>query len=169
MNAEPCGESVTLTWREVRLAALAGIDLQIQHLYRGSGPGYAFDHPDRGWQTKIEGMLGEFVIAKLFDRYWQTGTPIERRNDGDVAGLEVRATRHTGGGLTVQRHDSDDAYFVLVVGYPPTFRVAGWLQGIDAKVPNWWRTDLPRPCYLIPQSSLRPLDELTKHKQGGTR
>jgi hypothetical protein len=151
---------VELTWREVRLAACAAIDLRLRHMAQGGQPERWGRSLDGTWQREIEGALGEIVVAKAFDRYWLAAESYARAT-GDVARLQVRSTSREGGGLIVHPDDADDAVFILViVGRPPRFRVPGWLPGDEAKLDRWWRDDIPVPAFLIPQNELRPIDEL---------
>jgi hypothetical protein len=149
---------VTLSWREVRLAAFAGIDRRIMHLYQRTTDHHGRPSRDRGWEIDIQGALGEFVIAKLFDIYWSGGMP-KRECIGDVGRHQVRASTLDHAGLIIYEDDADDVPFILVVGVPPRFRVPGWMTGGEAKQSRWWRADLHDPAYLVPQLALHPVED----------
>jgi hypothetical protein len=150
---------VTLSWREVRYAALVGVDVRLynmsqRHTERWRAP------LDETWQREVTGAIAEYAVAKVLDRHWSTAGKSHGR--GDVGDLEVRATERTDGSLILHPSDPDDAPFVLVVGCPPTLGIAGWLRGGEGKVDRWWRTDVRSPAYFVPQSALRPLAELVE-------
>ena len=105
--------TVALSWREVRLAAFAACDLRIMHLHRGTPDHHGRPSRDRGWEVDIVGTLGEWVVAKMFDTYWQGAMP-KTDSDGDVACLQVRSTTLDHGGLIVYRDDPEDVPFILV-------------------------------------------------------
>lgn len=151
--------SVELSWSETRLAALAGVDRHLRALHLGRKPRYGQVSAERCWQDNIDGTLGEWVVAKALDRFWPGGAP-ELDTEGDIGDLQVRATARRDGCLIIHRGDLDDAPFVLVVGTPPTFDLPGWIKGRDGKRKEWWRKDVRNPAYFVPQSALRPLDEL---------
>jgi len=154
----PAMSVVTLSWREVRLAAFAAVDRRIMHLYRGTSDHHGRPSRDRGWEIDIQGVLGEFAVAKLFDTYWSGGMA-KVDTDGDVARLQVRASTLPHAGLIVYKDDPDEVPFVLVVGVPPRFVIPGWVIGADAKQDRYWRSDLHDPAFVVPQAALRPVDE----------
>jgi hypothetical protein len=53
--------------------------------------------------------------------------------------------------------DLDDRFYVLVVGFAPTFDIVGFLRGADCRQPAWLHQYPERAVYRVPASSLRPL------------
>jgi len=150
---------VRLSWREVRLAAFAAVDRRIFALANRLPDHHGRPSAERGWEVDIQGILGEFVVCRLFDCYWPGGVP-KSETSGDASRLQVRSTVHENGGLIVYADDVDDAPFILVVGVPPQFRVAGWLAGREAKRDRWRKPEWIGEPFLVPQSQLRPISEL---------
>jgi hypothetical protein len=157
---------VTLSWREVRLAAFAAVDRRIYHLHNGTNDHHGRPSRDCGWEIDIQGVLGEFVIAKVFDTYWTGGMP-KVETDGDVGRHQVRCSVLDHAGLIVYPDDPDNVPFILVVGTPPRFRVPGWMRGLDAKQERWWTTPpkLHDPAFLIPQAALHPIEEFQTDRE----
>jgi hypothetical protein len=61
----------------------------------------------------------------------------------------------------VRDNDPSDRYYFLVVGEPPTFRVAGWIKGVDAKQDQWLRNPGKgrKQAWFVPQHHLKQLRE----------
>jgi hypothetical protein len=150
--------NVDLTWRELRHAALAGIDRRLHDLYKKCKDRNGAPSRDLGWQLDIEGCIGEIVLAKGFGLYWPGAAP--QSPLGDVGPYQVRYTQHLDGCLIVYRDNSDDAAYILVVGHGQHYRIVGWIRGGDAKQERWWNPKAHGPGYFVPQSALHPLSEL---------
>jgi len=115
----------------------------------------------------IDGAMAELAVCVAYNKPWENAFVSlerwdnERRMLHDVAHLEVKSTRHPNGCLLVQKQFSDEPPYVLVItARAPEFRLAGWLYGWEVKQAKFWRTDVPRPCYMAPQNALRPMDTL---------
>jgi len=113
------------------------------------------------------GAEGELAVSKGLGAEWDGKFyPIEEwdkwKVDGhDVGMLEVRTTRYKTGRLIIHDKDQDYSPYILVLSYNcPEFFLAGWCFGNFGKNKKYWREDVPRPCYMVPQSDLRPMDEL---------
>jgi hypothetical protein len=150
---------VSLTWREVRLAAFAGIDTNIMDIYKGFRDRYGASTDENGWQKHIVGAIGEFAVAKALNQYWP-GADMELAARGDVSRLQVRSTTRRDGRLIVNRTDRDDAAFILVTGVPPKLTIPGWIEGAAGKNEAWWQTYNGRSAFFVPQSALQPLGSL---------
>jgi hypothetical protein len=154
---------VPLTWREVRQAALAGIDRNI----------YAHDRrlrdrervpdeiatPHTGWQVHVVGMLGECAVAKALNQYWP-----REFDAGDVSLLQVRSTTYTDGHLIVYDYNPDDAAFILVTGAAPNLRISGWIEGRAAKQRKWWHEKERGSAFFVPQMALQPVEALIEDR-----
>lgn len=113
---------------------------------------------DDAWGRHIEGALGEYAAAKHLNVCW---TPSIGKLDtavGDVAGYQVRSTTRQNGSLIVHPADNDDHVFILVTLNltKPEARVVGHITGRAAKHDRYWRADLNRPAFFIPQHALDP-------------
>lgn len=150
---------VRMTWSEVLSAVLVGVFRRLQDLKSGCQERYGCNAGD-GWQTNIEGAIGEAVVAKLMDKWWSGS--LGNWQAADVGNLQVRTTKHKDGRLIVHPKDKDNDVFILVVGEAPTYDVAGWIRGIDAKSEMHWQDPKGgRPAYFVPRDALQPMDVLS--------
>lgn len=124
----------------------------------------------------IQGAEAELAVAKAFKLPWDgMFLALERwfdwRDAGhDVSGLEVRSTRHERGRLILHPTDKDDSPYILVLAHlRPIYVLAGWNFGREGKNPEFWEdVGYGRPCYYLPQSELRPMDELLERIRGAS-
>jgi hypothetical protein len=147
---------VTLDWYEVSRAAQVGVSRQVHNLVQGNHDAHRFD--GEPWGTHIAGALAELAYAKATNTYWLPLAKDPKTLPGDVGLDQVRSTDRPQGCLLLHPDDADHARFFLVVGKVPTYEVVGWCFGYEGKDEKYWRTGTGRPCYFVPQSSLRPLE-----------
>lgn len=113
------------------------------------------------------GILGEAAVAQVFDWNDDDWNPLAsaRRFEGDVAGLEVRASDQYPH-LLVRPDDPPGRIYVKtrVRRRPESVRVEiiGWIYGDEAQQPEFARApDNGRPpIYLVPPDRLRPMREV---------
>lgn len=118
--------------------------------------------------------LAEHAVSIAFNRKWDgefegiSKWRAWKSLDRDVKGLEVKTTSFVLGNLVVEESDADDHVFVLVIDRDsPTFAVAGWLLGADAKKPEYWNTENSlMPSFHVPQSVLMPPFDLRLAPEG---
>lgn len=149
------GIIVPLSPMEVRMAALAGCERQMQNVFEGRGHGDGGD----GWTRHIEGCAGEIAVAKYLDRYWNSNLGLYDADD--VGPYQVRRCRHSWG-LPIKKKDADEKPFILVLGMTPEMHIAGWAYAREAKQEKYWKADAPRPAYFLPRLALHPMSELPK-------
>ena len=151
--------NVTLTPTEVAEAAHEGALRRIRAIFRGRQfPGGWDDKRVRDkWGSDVESAAAEKAFAKGLGLYW-AGSP-DPDYQGDVCGWHVRSTDREAGCLIVYLQDPDDARFALVVGEIPSFRIAGWCYGREAKLAEFESgSRLRRPGFMVPQGRLRTFD-----------
>lgn len=106
-------------------------------------------------------MAAEIFCAR------ETGLPWEDLEEpdrlGDIGlGHQVRHTTHQNGCLILHPEDHPTDCFFLVIGQFPVYRLAGWIIAEEGQRKIYWRELRPgRPCYAVPQSVLRPVDEFS--------
>jgi hypothetical protein len=143
---------VRLTWRELSIAAGAGVTRRIRSLADGRTERFDPRYGD-SWGREINGAAAELALAKLRGVYW--GGHVDTFRAPDVGGRwQVRQTDRPDGCLIAHPEDVDDDVLVLVTGRDAAFNVRGYLRTRDAKQQRWWRTDVPHPAFFIPQSEL---------------
>lgn len=151
---------VTLDWWEVVSAAEVGVRRHVAN--RAKQNNHRFGKPKDLWSTDIQGALAECVLAKAIDRYWRPLVREPQTLEGDVGREQVRSTSRTNGCLILHPPDPDDARFWLVVGDVPTFRVIGWIRGVDGKQPEYWQQGDGRPAFFVPQDALTPVHDTSE-------
>ena len=154
MDEQP---EVRLSWHESAMASDVGRLRQLAAIKAGlmDRHGYA----GNGWAEHIEGAMGELVVAKVLDIYWDGSVNTFSRSD--LPGIEVRTRSKGDYELIVRPHDSDESVFVLVTGKCPIYVVRGWIKGRDAKRPEWLKEHGSRPpAHFVPQEALKPVEAL---------
>lgn len=151
---------VELTWDEVMMAATIGLKRHVRGLLRRRQNMFGDRGADySGWDAHIIGALGEYAVAKGLNRFWPGADP-GLDYEGDVGrGVHVRATERRNGCLIIHETDPPEL-FILVTGTPPVLTLAGFEHAGNLKDPRWFRTDVPRPGYFVPQDALTPMTEL---------
>lgn len=150
---------VTLSLPELSIAAIIGVRRRLRALARQRAHKYGMPKWDP-WATDIEGAAAEMAVAKAMGWYWSDSDAPDYH--GDVRDVGVRWTPYESGALIVHPGDPDGMTFVLVVGRAPTYRIAGCLEGFEAKDPKWWREDTGRPAFFVPQQHLRDVIDVSR-------
>jgi hypothetical protein len=72
-------------------------------------------------------------------------------------GFNVRGTANPRGGLPI-RQDDDEACpwpYLLVISFGDRwYHIMGWAFGPEIRKPHFWREDIPRPTWIMPQHAL---------------
>ena len=143
---------VRLSPAEMLLGAQAGAMRQIENLKtNGSKPTHGLETNANDWQIHIEGVLKEQAVAKHLNRYWSGKG---ERGGIDVHDVDVRSTERRNGCLIIHKSDPDDRFFYLVTGINGVYQIHGGMYARDAKREEFWRADLPRPAFFVPQCAL---------------
>jgi len=159
------GFRVKLKGSELLMASSLACMRRVNGLMRGRKPRNRAE-VNRGWEYDCVGALGECVVAKAFNIYWNGS--IGDLSVPDVGPLEVRATSYLAGyggrGLPfmgINKDDKDDHPYFQVVGPGPEFWITGWMMGVDCKRAEWWKEvgGNGRFCYQVPGESLHPLKD----------
>ena len=143
---------VKLTFSEIQMAGLVGMQRHIQNLKRNTKPAHgAIDAFD--WQMNIEGALAECALAKHFKLFWSKG----ETGDGDVGDFQVRSSRNPNSNLIIHPKDHDDKKYYLLTGGNGEYIIRGYIYGIEGKAKAYWSdpTGKNRHAYFVPQSDLK--------------
>lgn len=128
----------------------------------------------------LQGALAELAVSRALNLHWDGKfLPIKiwdtwKIEGNDVGKLEVRSTERSNGRLILHPKDKDFSPYILVLSYTsgppfvttdnelcePVYKLAGWVYGIDGKKDKYWRDNVPKPCYMVPQSDLKTMDSL---------
>lgn len=149
--------TISLNSRESMHAANVGILRRISAEFKNRTHANGLSRDAAPWDIDINGAMAELAVAKLLGVYW---TGASELGAIDVLFCDVRHTTVPDGCLLIQKTDANDRPFVLVTGIMPEFNVCGWMLAGDAKQDQYWRTDTGRPCYFVPQSDLRLMEDL---------
>lgn len=155
------GPTITLHWKEIEHAELAARHRNERAMQKGVANAYGLTaDDDKNLRLHTQGAAGELAVAKVLGRYWECG-----ESKSDVGGLEVRTMGKAHYGLRVRQADiRADKLCVAVVGQSPTFRIPGWIPARDAERIEWQvdTNDGRPPFYAVPQTELRPIDDLAR-------
>lgn len=136
---------------EAYWAGLAGY----QRMFRARAKGFrqTRGEADDQWQVNINGAIAEALVAKHTGKYWHAVNK-DFKDLPDVGDLEVRHTKYPSGAMLLHPSDKDDRKYVLVAGLWPECQIVGWIWGKDGKAQRFWKADIARPCFWIPQNEL---------------
>jgi hypothetical protein len=142
---------IELTSSEIMMAAQAGIMRQVENIKKNAKPYYGASSA-LDWQLHIEGCLGEFALSKFLNVWWG-GKGGKRNPDVDI--YDVRTTSSHNNRLILHPNDPDERIFWLLTGCNGTYKIQGWIKGIDGKKAKYWidpKTN--RPAFFIPSTDL---------------
>jgi hypothetical protein len=142
---------VVLAWHEVSLGACCGVTRRIRSMVKERTERF---EPTQGdaWGRDINGACAELAVAKMRGVYW--GGEVDTFAPIDVGGWQVKHTERANGSLVVPADAPDGVVFCLVTGFPPVLNVRGYKLAREAKQTRFWRADVPRPAFFVPQSEL---------------
>lgn len=140
---------IKLTLEELMIAAQVGSIRRVSGIKSGMDKNKHTSKSD--WGTDIDGAAAEMAFAKWLGVYWAGSNRTFKAPD--VGSWQVRSTTHREGCLIVRPNDSDRDSFVLILTATPSFFIAGWLMGSDAKQDKFRRDD----SWWVPQNELKPL------------
>jgi DNA polymerase I-like protein with 3'-5' exonuclease and polymerase domains len=157
---------VTLTPEQKRAAAREGLKRHASQRNVGRGD-WKSKPGDNGKKLDVQGAVAELAVSLGLGLPWDGAfKPISewdtwRREGHDVSGLEVKSTIRQDGCLILHKHSNPDqpAVLALLEGEGRVV-LAGWCFVRDGQSSQFWRDNVPRPCYMVPQSNLRPICEL---------
>jgi hypothetical protein len=149
---------IELSPGEMMLAAIVGI---LRQAFNRRPNAHGVDNGrENPWGLHVMGALGELVLAKDLNVYWNPH--IGDYDADDVGPYQVRATAKDHYRLRLHPNDKDDKKFVLITGTGPTFTVVGWCYGREGKKTEYWEdpTHTGRPAFWVPHDQLRPMHTL---------
>lgn len=112
------------------------------------------------WHLKFRGFAAEKAASRLTGLTWNKtrfGSGYRELKPADIGRrVEVRNVKRDDGRLAYKRKDTPGLVYLLLVGEPPTFRAAGWLEGtVMARLPI--DNDVPYPARFAQQDVLHSL------------
>lgn len=152
---------VELAPHEIRNAVLVGVgrELAAQSQRRR----HLFPARCGGLSCHIVGALAELAVAKAFGIYWTPNVGGNDHGTGDVEAFQVRASVQSDALLPIRDHDAEGDAFVFVTGEPPCLTIRGWIWGREGMRDDWrCAPNGGPPAWMVPQSALRPFDELVR-------
>jgi hypothetical protein len=113
-----------------------------------------------GKDPKYVGYTGEIAFAKWLHVPY-TYKPYDKL-DADVMGYQIKTTQRASGCLIKQAHMPRGVYvFGTVNDALDTVTFKGWILSEEIHQECYWRSDVPKPAYFVPQSELWSMSELT--------
>ena len=118
------------------------------------------------------GAIGEKGLSLIMKKDWD-GKHFSyeqwlkwRHAGGDVSGLEGKCTDHPYGRLWLREKQiwhPERPYVLLKAHNLPKVLAAGWAYGKDIRQDQYLEQgNYGKPCYYIPNSELRPMEDLVK-------
>lgn len=149
--------TITLTEYELRLAAMVGVEWNIDSIAKRRQQRYGCTIENNNWQHDIEAACSEAAVAKWRGLWWSGNVGMLAVKD--VGNVQVRHTTRPNGRLILHSRDLDDDVFVAVTGWAPVYAIHGWLRGHEGKQQQYWDdpTGTGRPAYFVPQDRLHPI------------
>jgi hypothetical protein len=159
-GSQPIGITIRLGFSELLVGVNVGSLRNIESVLKNRSADKHGEPTVDPWVRHIEGALAELAAAKALNVYWSA--PVNTfKTGGDLGQYEVRLGFEDDYRLIIRNDDADEKIYILVVGRAPTFRVAGWMLGRDARKPQWLRSPGGRPpAWFVPRSKLRSLGTL---------
>jgi len=149
---------INLTYAQIHMVAVAGVIRQIQYVKRGGKETHGLKKGDQNWNTKIEGALSEYALAKYLDLHWEGAGEV---GGNDVGNEEVRVTDNPNGSLIVRSVDKDEKRYWLLTGRDGSYIIRGYMYARDAKQEKYLsdKGTGREPAYFVPQSDLKGVRE----------
>lgn len=143
---------IDLNPSEITQACLCGVMRQVENIKLKRKPKYGAGRR-KDWQYALEGMLGEFAMAKFLGVYLA--------GKGEFRGLDVgrfdvrKASLHHWK-LVLHPDDPDDRIFWHITGLNGSYIVHGWIQAKFGKLKQHWAdpTKKGRPAFFVPNEEL---------------
>jgi hypothetical protein len=125
---------------------------------------------DDGRLLDLRGALAEQAVAVALGVPWDGKfKPIAewqqfwRREGHDVSGIEVKSTKRRDNCLILHKHSSPKLPAVLaIIESKSLVTLVGWRFTHEGQKEEYWRTDIPVACYMVPQSDLQPMAALCR-------
>jgi hypothetical protein len=161
------GNEVVFSSAELIQIGLAGVMRRVSAINKSRTPQHGI-RPEVEWQADIEGILGEYALAKYFGKFWSPVVGHLDTDEGDVHGYQVRTTPWRNGCLVINKKDPDADIFILMTGENTTGRrwmPRGWLRGADGKLQEYWEAkQKDRFAFFVPQEKLNPMETLPSYE-----
>ena len=142
---------ITLRPHEVEVATIVGT-ARSSHARAKGYRDRSHVATDERLKTDINAAGAELAASKFIGRRWTMSIGEVFAESDLEPNVEVRFTRHQGGGLIVRQQDKADRVYVLLIGSIPTYRVVGWIRGEEARRNEYrWQE-----VWKVPQPRLTP-------------
>jgi len=104
----------------------------------------------------IQGAVGELVVAKFMDRYFDPR--VNNFKEADIGGkIQVRLRTRHDWDLGLNDDDNPNHIFVLVTGVGPSYRVWGWELAKNIMLPQYRaKHGAGDERWYVPSSVLKP-------------
>ena len=110
--------------------------------------------------TNRLGYFGEYAFAKWLDAPF-TYNSYDRLST-DVMGYQIKSTLLPAGSLIKKQQNPPGTYVLAVIDDKrDTVTFKGWALSSEIEQECYWRTNVPKPAWFMPQSKLWSMSELT--------
>jgi hypothetical protein len=117
---------------------------------------------DRRLKDGVLGKLAEMAMARFTESEVndKDANPTKYNLQHSELKLEVRCTDWDNGHLIVYEKDEADILVMLVTGEFPQLYYRGAIRAGDAHRNEWWQPGRDPPCWFVPQSGLKTINEI---------
>ena len=106
-------------------------------------------------------FLTELATARYFGVKYNFDIGPDASRTDLVNGCQVRSTRRIDGCLIVQEFDKPAPFvFAIPLDTDNQIMLAGWRDLVDCRLEKYWRTDVPKPAWFVPQKDLHDMVSL---------
>jgi len=110
-------------------------------------------------KASFTGLVAEYAFAKWFGVEFVT-KPYDPTG-ADVLGYQIKATERYDGCLIKQPHNPPGIYILgIVLNDFTEVSFRGWKDSTEIHRFCYWRADVPKPGYFVPQTQLWALSDL---------
>jgi hypothetical protein len=154
-------KAVELAWFEVAIGSEVGRLRQLNAMKKGSKPSHSYNREP--WADHINGACGELAVAKALGIYFPGSVGTYGQPDLPHQ-IQVKTRSEHWQELALRETDNSQHRYVLVTGKAPSFRLVGWAQGNQFRIPQYrkYMDENRPPAWVIPHEALWPISSLVE-------
>jgi hypothetical protein len=150
---------VNLSYSEIRRAELIGMMRNNSNIINKRP--HINNQTNYSYDRHIQGAASEMALAKKLGIFYYADIDDFPIADLSIRGFNIQVRSTTNPKYCLTMYDNKDRmkknqFFFLLIGEIPTFKIMGWMQGIDGMTQKYWKENRDHSAYFIPQKDLEP-------------